>query len=119
MQFSTASFTLDFENPAQYPAQRPYQLQQVRERSAGGTIHVETYAQPLRQRMLNFEEMSEADYLGLLDFFINRVNGMADEFEFTDERDDVFTVRFLQPTLAFTETSFKRWSGRLQLEIVS
>jgi hypothetical protein len=118
MRFYTQSYTFVFENPAQYPAIRPYELQQIRERSAGGTIHVETFAAPLQRRILNFDQMSEADYLGLLDFWVNRVNGMEDEFQFEDERGDVFTVRFLDNKLNFTESNYKRWSGQVNLEVV-
>lgn len=118
MRFYNQSFSLNFENPAQYPAQRPYELQQIRERSAGGTIHVETFAAPLRRRTLNFSEMSETDYLGLLDWYINKVNGMAEIFTFEDERGDIFTVRFLEPMLNFPETSYQRYGGKVELEII-
>jgi hypothetical protein len=118
MRFYNQTFSFTFENPAQYPAARPYEMQQVRERSAGGTIHVETFAAPLRRRTLNFEEMSEADYNGLLDWYINKVNGMADEFSFEDERGDHFKVRFLDNTIDFPESSFQRYAGRVTLEIV-
>ena len=70
------------------------------------------------QRTLNFDAMSKNDYDGLLDFYINRVNGMAEEFQFEDERGDVFTVRFLNPSLDFNEVSFHRWNGSVNLEII-
>lgn len=93
-------------------------MQQVKERSAGGTLHVETFASPLRYRTLNFEAMSDADYSGMLDWFLNKVNGMADEFQFEDERNQTYTVKFADPTLDLRERSFLRYSGRVRLEII-
>lgn len=119
MRFYTDYNQLVFENPAQYPATRPVRLQQIQERSAAGTIHVETYAEPLSTRTLVFSEMNETDYTGLLDWFINKVNGMAVPFSFEDERGDIFPVRFSAPILRFNETSFKRWSGSVTLDITS
>mgnify|MGYP000585272932 CR=1 FL=1 len=110
MRFYTDFNSFEFDNPAQYPAVRPVRLQQIQERSAAGTIHVETYAEALSTRTLNFREMNENDYTGLLDWFINKVNGMANEFKFEDERNATYTVRFATPVLDLRETSFKQLS---------
>lgn len=118
MKFFTGSWTFTFENPSQYPAERPHRMQQIRERSAAGVIHVETFAAPIQSRVMNFEAMSRVDYDGLLDFYLNRVNGMSEEFYFEDERGDQFLVRFMDPDLNFREVSYQRFNGRLNLEVV-
>ena len=119
MRFFTDYNQFIFENPSQYPKSEPYQLQQIRERSAAGTIHVETYASPIRNRLLNFDLMSDDDYAGLLDWYINKVNGMAETFTFEDELGKAFTVRFSDPSIGFRQVSYGRWAGRINLEIES
>ena len=119
MRFYTDFNQLVFENPSQYPKTEPYELQQVRERSAAGTIHVETFAAPLRSRTLSFQSMSEVDYQGLLDWYINKVNGMADEFTFEDEVNKAFKVKFSDRTINFKQVRFNRWQGNITLEIIA
>ena len=108
-----------FEDGAQYPAARPVEMMQIMDRSAGGTTHVETYATPISQRILVFDNMSENDYSGLYDWWINQANGMANEFYFEDERGAVFFVRFNTPKFGLAEKSYQRYAGRLSLEILA
>ena len=117
MKFYTDFETFEFSNPAQYPATSPVEMQQVRDRTAGGTTHVETYAKPLRARTLVFDEMSEVDYLGLLNWFVNVVNGMADTFNFQDERGNDYPVKFSNRSINFQETSYKRYKGSISVEV--
>lgn len=119
MRFYTDFNQYVFENPAQYPKTEPYELQQIRERSAGGTLHVETFAGPLRNRVLSFSAMSEVDYQGLLDWYVNKVNGMAEEFTFEDEFNKAFKVRFTDRTINFKQIRFNRWQGNINLEIIA
>lgn len=118
MRFYTDTAELVFADPAQYPAGRPVELMQVRDRTAGGTSHVETYSTPMRTRSLNFQLMPESDYLGILDWFVNVALGMANTFNFEDERGDVFLVRFNNRKLDLKETKFNRFAGTVELEIV-
>ena len=61
--------------------------------------------------------MSEADYLGLLSWYLNVVDGMANPFYFEDERGNIFKVRFDSKSISFSETSYLRYQGTVVLEI--
>lgn len=119
MKFYTAESELVFENPAQYPAQRPVELMQVRERSAAGTSHVETYSSPIPRRALMWNSMGQQDYINVLDWFLNIAQGMQNPFWFEDERGDVFYVRFEDRTINLKEVTFERYTGSLNLEILN
>lgn len=117
MKFFTDEVEFVFENPSQYPSRSPVEMMQVSDRTAAGTLRVETYAKPIKKRVLNFIDMSLYDYQGLLNFYLNVVNGMEIKFSFEDERESIFSVSFQDRIINFQETSFNRFSGSITLEI--
>ncbi len=118
MQFSYSGHVLVFEGGGDYPAERTHKVFQVQDRSAGGKLHVANLGITAKTRTISFNLMSYADYIGLVDWFLNVVNGGEHDFEFTDEYGDSGTVKILNDTLDFAETSMQRYSGSIQLEYV-
>jgi len=118
MRFDLAPDSLQFEAGGDYPAKRSHKVFQVTDRSAGGKLHVETLGVQTKTRLIVFNLMSEADYLALVDWFLNTVNAGEKDFEFTDEYGDIGTVKIMQNVIDFDETSLKLYSGSLLLEYV-
>lgn len=117
MRFYTDTREFVFQDASQYPTSRPVEMYQVTDRTAGGTTHTETYARPISTRTLKFELMPESDMLGMMDWFVNVVNGMADSFNFEDERGDTSVVKFNAKKLSPTEVSYMRYSMSVGLEV--
>lgn len=119
MRFYTDTEEYVFKDNSQYPAHRPVTMMQVKDKSAGGVTHIETYALPVPLRILTFALMGHEDYQGSYNWFMNVANGMANIFNFEDERGAIFTVRFNSPTFSLREISYLRYAGSLPLEILS
>ncbi len=118
MKFESTPHILQFEAGGDYPATRTNRVFQVRDRTAGGQLKVETLGIQNKTRVLVFNLMSKVDYTALIDWFLNVVNGGEVDFEFTDEYGDTGTVKITDNILDFTETSLERYSGTLNLEYV-
>jgi hypothetical protein len=117
MKFEKDANILQFEAGGDYPARRPVELLQVQDRTAAGTLQVETLGITIKRRTIVFNLMTETDYNALLDWFLNIVNGGAEVFDFTDEYGTLFEdVRITDNIIDFPETSYKRYSGELNLE---
>lgn len=117
MKFYLAPHTLQFEAGGDYPANRVTKVFQVKDRTAGGTLQVETLGITTRTRTIVFNEMSLTDYTALIDWFIDVVNAGELTFEFTDEYGDVFPeARIINSELDFNETSLELYSGSLDVE---
>lgn len=108
--------TLQFEAGGDYPAKRTSEILQVQDRTAAGTLKVETLGVNIKTRTISFNLMSLSDYQNLFDWFENIVNGGAEIFEFTDEYGTVSNVRITDSILSFDETSLQRFSGSITLE---
>jgi hypothetical protein len=63
--------------------------------------------------------MPDADYQLLLNWFINIVNGMEEEFELEDDLGDTYTVRFIEPEIDASLTAFSLWDVSFPLEEVT
>lgn len=118
MQFKLNALELNFEAGGDYPASRPVELFQVQDRTAAGILQIEDLGVQVRRRSINFNLMSQADYDALLDWFLNVVNGGMETFEFTDEKGFAGDVKITDQIIDFTETSFERYSGSLNVEYV-
>jgi len=118
MKFELAPNTLQFEAGGDYPARRTYEVVQVQDRTAGGSLQVETLGINILSRAIIFNLMSKTDYDALINWFLNVVNGGESTFDFTDEYGDTAEVRITDNILDFGETSLERYSGTLNLEYV-
>lgn len=116
MQFKYGATELNFSQGASYPAERPFELTQVIDRTAAGTLQVEDLGVDIERRVLSWELMPKADYDALLDWFVNVAQGAKNVFSFTDEYGRVGDVRIISPIFDFRETSWERYRGELILE---
>ncbi len=118
MQFNLDSNSLVFEAGGDWPASRRHKVFQVKDRSAGGKIHVENLGLQTKTRVLSFNLMPKTDYDNLIDWFLNVANAGENDFSFTDEYGDTDTVKIMDDMIDFAETSLYRYSGTLTLEYV-
>lgn len=101
---------------AQYPAKHDTELIQVKERSASGVVYTEDFNVSIGSTTYNFLDMSTEDYVTLMEFFLNEVNGMMEEFRLEDDRGVTSLVKFTTPKLPFTETYLGLWAGYFTVE---
>jgi len=118
MRFDLAPDIFVFEAGGDYPAPRSDKVYQVKDRSAGGKLHVETLGIKTQTRVLVFNLMPKNDYDNLRDWFLNVVNAGESDFEFTDEYGDTGTVKIMEDEIKFVETSLYVYAGTLTLEYV-
>jgi len=101
---------------AQYPSGAKSELIQVKERSASGVPHTEDYNVEINEMSFSFVDMKELIYLALVDFHLNVVLGMSEEFTLDDDKGNSYTVNFTSPIIDFKNTSFELWSGKFNVE---
>jgi hypothetical protein len=106
-----------------YPYPELIKLVQVKDTTASGTTHVETFDVVITGRTLKFEEMPHDDYQGLIDWFLNIVDGMGEVFEFYDDAGDFYNVRFASEKISFSMIGASVddepvWAGTVALEVV-
>ena len=118
MKFELGVDSLVFEAGGDYPASRRDTVYQVKDRSAGGKIHVETLGVTTRTRVIVFNLMPKADYDNLRDWFLNVANAGENDFTFTDEYGDSDTVKIMEDEIDFAETSLYVYAGTLTLVYV-
>ena len=118
LQFKKDSDILVFEAGADYPAARPIEIFQVKDRTAAGSLQIETLGVTVRKRILSFNLMTLNDYNALIDWFINIVNGGKETFEFTDEKGIVGDAKITSNIIDFLEVDFELFSGSIELEYV-
>lgn len=116
MKFELAPHSLQFLTGGSYPGQRTYQVLQVKDRTAGGTLKVADLGIQIRTRVIDFNMMCKSEYDDLIDWFLNVVNGGMLAFDFTDEYGDTSEVRIVDDTINFSETSLYRYSGSITVE---
>jgi hypothetical protein len=104
---------------AQYPNPKDTELIQAKERSASGITYTEDFSVEINTTTYNFIDMELLDYIALMEFFVNTVVGMMNQFTLTDDKGDSYTVRFTQSKLPFSETSFELWAGSFTVETQS
>ena len=118
MRFDLTPYSLIFEAGGDYPARRVNKIFQVQDRSAGGKLHVENLGISNRTRTIHFNLMPKADYVNLIDWFLNIVKAGYINFTFTDEYGDSGLVKITDDEIDFAETSLERYSGSINLEYV-
>lgn len=118
MRFYSGLQELIFEDNAQYPAKNVKEKIQSTERSAAGTLHVESFGISTNRRELAFDLMSRADYMALLDWFDNVADGAKNAFFFEDEELNVAEVRIITNAYDFQEDTYQSYSGKMTLEYI-
>ena len=118
MKFVSGSNVLEFEAGADYPAERVVELFEVQDRTAAGTLKVESLGVTSQRRVLNWSLMGSVDYFALIDWFINVSNGGRNNFYFTDEYGVEGLVKITSGRINFREVSLGSYAGTITLEYV-
>ncbi len=118
MRFDLAADTLQFECGSEFPTTNREEITQVFDRSAGGSLHVESLGVNIKQRILAFTLMPLVDYNGLVNWYYNVANGAMKVFSFTDEYGVVADVRIISESINFVEAYLDTYSGTLTIEYV-
>lgn len=118
VKFVSGAVSVEFEVSISYPARRPIQKMQNLDRTAAGSLRVESYGVTVKTFPLNFVDITENDYLDLVDFFDNTANGALNFFIYHDENGVTWNVRFTMDTLDFSQTAINRYSGTVDLEVI-
>lgn len=118
MKFQYSSYTLEFLAGGDYPAPKRISLLQVQDRTAGGTLQIETLGVTVKQRTIVFTLMSKVDYDALENWFLQVVVGGSNTFQFTDEHGITTNVKIVDTELNFSEIAFELFSGSITLEFV-
>lgn len=122
MEFEYGSTIVTLDEPAQFPLGNNVMLSQAKDKSASGVTHVESFEVQTAELTFIFSDMTNDDYLKVLDFFVNEVDGMLNEFYLTDDLGVRRQVRFTTPTLNFDLTSqgeTLQWSGQFTVEEIT
>lgn len=118
VKFELGSTLVEFEVSISYPARRPLRKSQVLDRTAAGTLRVESYGVTVRTFPLRFFKITETDYDNLVDFFDNKANGALNSFTYYDEKGVTHTVRFINDDLDLNQVDINQYSGTVELEKV-
>ncbi len=119
LKFTLAGNTLQFTHGSEYPSPNNDKIVQVKDRTAAGTLKVETLGVNIKRRSLVFEHMVADDYAALLHWYYNICVGAMNSFQMTDEYGDVMTVVMVSEEIAFRETYLGTWAGTIDLEGVT
>ncbi len=118
LKFHLAPHTLQFECGSEYPGSHYDEVVQVTDRTAGGTLQVETLGVTIEQKTLAFTHMPKADYDALVNWYKTISQGALHTFEYTDEFGTIRNVKILSGSMDFAEVFLNTYSGSLQLEVV-
>jgi len=114
-------FTLDaeeitFSKGVNYPVRAPREQVQAIDRTAAGTLEVESLGTLIKRLTVDFSNLTAADYAALLNWFDNVAQGAANAFTYTDQDGAGYLVRWVNQ-FNFSETK-AGWSGFIDLEVV-
>ncbi len=118
MRFESGSTYFQFEDPAQYPHSPTTTLSQAKDGSSSGVQHVESFLIQTDTWTYSFEDMSDNDYNGLLDWFVNVADGMMNEFTLINDLGVTTVVRFTVDELKFRSNYLGLWEGSFPVEQV-
>lgn len=118
LRFELGSDFLQFEYPAQYPAERPVKKYVVTDRTAAGVLQREDLSITTKQRTLYFEDMSKDNYDALVNWFENIAQGSKNAFTMIDERQYTGTVVILDDEINFPEIDFELHTGQMTVEYI-
>jgi hypothetical protein len=118
MIFELGSLLVELEAPAQYPHDAGTTLIQARDTSASGVPHIESFEVQTDKSTYVFVDMSQSDYVAVLEWFVNTAEGMLNSFDLTDDLGVTTEVRFTSPEIRFKKNSYGLWSGSFTVESV-
>ena len=118
MKFIIGIEQIEFSVPASYPYERRSELIQTSDKTASGITHVEDFSVQTNELGVNFEDMPEADYLLLLDWHVNKAEGMLNLFTMVDDLGDSYLVRFISSELKGRLNQSNRYSVSFWVEEV-
>ncbi len=118
VKFELGATLVDFEVSISYPARRPIEKSQILDRTAAGTLRVESYGVTIKTFPLRFVKITQNDYDDLIDFFDNKANGALNSFTYYDEDAVTHTVRFVNSKLDFEQENINQYTGAVELEEV-
>ncbi len=116
MKFILGVDTLSFEAGADYPARRTTEFFEAQDRTAAGTLKVESLGPNMTTRVLNWTLMSAVDYFALVDWYINKSLGGRKAFTFIDEYGFEGDVKITSGRIQFDEVSHRNFAGTITLE---
>lgn len=114
--FNLGANTLTFSKGPDYPVAAPMEQLQVIDRTAAGTLEVETLGAIIKTLPLSFSNLTQTDYDNLVYWFEVIASGAANVFIYSDVDENDFFVRWVNQ-FNFTENK-AGYSGRIELEIV-
>lgn len=118
IRFVLGANSLTFSRGIQYPVAKPVEKMQVMDRTAAGSLQVEELGVTIRSFPIVFKSLPLADYEALRTWHDTIANGAQNNFTYYNEAGLAYTVKLLTLNLNFLETSYQRFGGELQLEVV-
>jgi len=118
MIFELDTTIVTLQEPAQWPYPTGFKLSQATEKSASGVPHVEDFDVRTGTFTYHFEEMPDADYLAVVDFFLNIAVAMMNNFYLTDDLGVRRLVHFVEDNIQFQQTYLDQWAGYFIVEEV-
>jgi len=119
VRFKKDAVTVDIESEGAAGYLRRLEKSQVSGRTAGGVLYVYDKGIQIRRFSIDLEGLSAAEKAALHSFFDTTVNGMEEDFEYTDENGDTWSARFLSPELVWEKHGEELWMVKFDLEIWS
>lgn len=117
-KFVLGAYELQFSKGLRYPVQKPLELMQVTDRDSAGSLEVEDLGLSIDRRQLDFKGLPLVDYNGCIDWFVNKSNGAMVPFTYHDEDGNTMQVCWTNSVYGFQQTSYQKFSGSIQLEVV-
>jgi hypothetical protein len=114
--FTLGTNVLTLSSGITYPVRAPREQVQAMDRTAAGTLEVESLGAIIKRLTLGLRNQSSADYAALVNWFDNIAAGAANAFTYTDPDAVDHLVRW---TNGFNFTEGKAgFNGSIELEVV-
>jgi hypothetical protein len=114
--FTLGANAIIFTKGVDYPVRAPREYVQAIDRTAAGTLEVETLGVIIKRISIGFSNLPAADFIALRDWFDSTAAGAANAFTYTDQEGADYVVRWLN---AFDFTEDKAgYTGSIDLEVV-
>lgn len=115
--FTLGGSVLTLTSGLKFPIRSPLEALQATDRTAAGTLQVETFGAKRQRFELRFRNQPAAEYASLKSWFDTIANGAANSFTYTDPDAADHTVRLITNPFDFEET-VAGYNGTLLLEEV-
>jgi hypothetical protein len=114
--FELGANQITFAKGIDYPVRSPREQVQAMDRTAAGTLQVESLGALIKRLTVSFSNLSAADFAALQNWFDNVAAGAANSFTYTDPDGADHVVRWVNQ-FNFIEDK-AGYSGTIDLEIV-